>query len=191
MIGAGFGAAVLPRTSQSVADSGDARIIDRVGESSCRAVIAQHLDGRRRGVRHAPTRRLRAGRTTARRTASSFRPRSGASGTGRSPDACTSPQNADLIAASAQLVCITHPFHPFAGRQLVCVGERYNRFGKRLLLRIDNGTICSVPPQWTDAIAPDPEVVVGQGRALFRVVDLMGLALLVERISAERRSDKM
>ena len=31
---------------------------------------------------------------------------------------------------------IIHPFHPFADRQLVCVGERYNRYGKRLLLRI-------------------------------------------------------
>ncbi len=82
---------------------------------------------------------------------------------------------------------MTHPFHPFAGRQLVCVGERYNREGKRLLLRVDDGTICSVPPQWTDMAAPDPEVLVGQGRALFRVVDLMGLARLVEQLSAGRR----
>jgi hypothetical protein len=34
-----------------------------------------------------------------------------------------------------QLVRVTHPFHPFADRQLVCVGERHNRSGKRLLLR--------------------------------------------------------
>jgi hypothetical protein len=86
---------------------------------------------------------------------------------------------------------VTHPFHPFADRRLVCVGERHNRSGKRLLLRIDDGTICSVPPQWTDALALDPEVVIGRGQALLRVVDLMGLARLVEQLSARRWSHDM
>lgn len=104
---------------------------------------------------------------------------------------CNSPPKADLTGASAQLVRVTHPFHPFAGWQLVCVGERHNRSGKRLLLRIDDSTICSVPPQWTDAAAPDPEVVIGQGRSLLRVVDLVGLARLVEQLSARRRSHDM
>jgi hypothetical protein len=83
-------------------------------------------------------------------------------------------------------VRITHPFHPFGGRQLVYVGERYNRSGKRLLLRADDGTVCSVPPQWTDAVAPDPEVGMGQERALFRVVDLLELAVLVMRLCQGR-----
>ncbi|MBV8921262.1 DUF5372 family protein [Bradyrhizobium sp.] len=81
---------------------------------------------------------------------------------------------------------ITHPFHPFGGRQLLCVGERYNRSGKRLLLRIDDTIVCSVPPQWTDAATPDPEIVIGQGRALFRVADLLELANLVSRLCQER-----
>ncbi|MDW3689279.1 DUF5372 family protein, partial [Cupriavidus sp. CV2] len=42
-------------------------------------------------------------------------------------------------------------------------------------LRVDDRTVCSVPPEWTDIAAPDPEVVMGQGRALFRVADLMAL----------------
>jgi hypothetical protein len=88
-----------------------------------------------------------------------------------------------------QLVRITHPFHPFSGRQLVCVGERFNRAGKRLLLRVDDSAICSVPPQWTDVVTPDPEVVMGQGRAPFRIADLVDLAQLVERLSSERRSE--
>jgi hypothetical protein len=53
--------------------------------------------------------------------------------------------NASSSAASTQLVRITHPFHPFGGRQLVCVGERYNRSGKRLLLRADDGTVLRIP----------------------------------------------
>ena len=78
---------------------------------------------------------------------------------------------------------ITHPFHPFSGRQLVCVGERYNRYGMSLLLQIEDESVCSVPPQWTDVVAPDPEIVMGEQRALFRMVDLLELARLVDRLS--------
>jgi hypothetical protein len=63
------------------------------------------------------------------------------------------------------------------------VGERYNRYGRRLLLRLDEAVVCSVPPQWTDLATPDPEIVLGEGRALFRVADLVELARLVEQIS--------
>ncbi len=77
---------------------------------------------------------------------------------------------------------MTHPFHPLSGRQLACVAERHNRYGKRLLLQVDAETVCSVPPQWTDAIVPDPEIAIGKRRALFRVADLMELAQLVARL---------
>jgi uncharacterized protein DUF5372 len=80
-------------------------------------------------------------------------------------------------------VSITHPFHPLSGQQLVCVGERYTRSGRRLLLHVDEATVCSVPPQWTDLVAPDPEIVIGAQRALFRVADLLELARLVEQLS--------
>jgi len=80
-------------------------------------------------------------------------------------------------------VRITHPFHPFSGRQLVCVGERYNRYGRRLLLQVDASTICSVPPQWTDLVAPDLEIAMSEGRALLRVADLMALSRLVARFN--------
>jgi hypothetical protein len=84
--------------------------------------------------------------------------------------------------ASTRLVRVTHPFHPLSGRQLACVGERYNRYGMRLLL-IDDESVCSVPPQWTDVVASDPEIVLGEQRALFRVVDLLELTGLVDRLS--------
>jgi len=82
-----------------------------------------------------------------------------------------------------QLVRVTHPFHPFSGREFICVGERSNRSGKRLLLRVDDQTICPIPPQWTDADCPDPEVIIGQDRALFRLADLLELATLVSRLT--------
>jgi len=79
-------------------------------------------------------------------------------------------------------VRVTHPFHPLSGQQLVCVGERYNRYGMRLLLRADDGSICSVPRQWTDLVAVDPEVAVGGQRVHLRVTDLVELARLVARL---------
>ena len=98
-----------------------------------------------------------------------------------------------LRSASLQFVRVTHPFHPLFGRQLPCVGKRYNRYGKRLLLQVDDAAVWSVPPQWTDLAGPDPEVVMGDGRALLRAVDLMELASLVKRLSdrlASRSSSK-
>lgn len=62
------------------------------------------------------------------------------------------------------------------------MGERFNRYGKRLLLQVGEETVCSVPPQWTDQVERDTEIVMGQGRALLRVSDLMSLAQLVARL---------
>ena len=62
------------------------------------------------------------------------------------------------------------------------MGERYNRYGMTLLLQIDDETVCSVPPQWTDVVAADPEIAMGGHRALFRVADLLELAGLVDRL---------
>lgn len=78
---------------------------------------------------------------------------------------------------------VTHPFHPLGGQQLPCVGERYNRYGMTLLLETSDGAVCAVRPHWTDVVAPDPEVVLGGQRALFRVADLLELVRLVDRLS--------
>lgn len=78
---------------------------------------------------------------------------------------------------------ITHPFHPLSGQQFVCVGKRYTRYGMRLLLQVDEQSVCCVAPQWTDLVPPDPEIVMGQGRALLRVADLVELTRLVLRLS--------
>ena len=78
---------------------------------------------------------------------------------------------------------VTHPFHPLRGQQLPCVGERYNRYGMTLLLETSDGAVFAVRPHWTDVVAPNPEVVLGGQRALFRVADLLELARLVDRLS--------
>jgi len=85
---------------------------------------------------------------------------------------------------------VTHPFHPLSGRQLLCVGERYNRYGTTLLLETGNGTVCAVRPQWTDVVARDPEIILGGQKALFRVADLLELVHLVDRLSGCDRSER-
>jgi hypothetical protein len=85
---------------------------------------------------------------------------------------------------------VTNPFHPLSGRQLLCVGERYNRYGITLLLEADEGAVCTVRPQWRDVVAPDPEIVLGGQRALFRVADLLELARLVDRLSGRDSSGR-
>jgi hypothetical protein len=93
---------------------------------------------------------------------------------------------------ATHLVRVTHPFHPLSGQQLVWIGERSNRSGRRLLLRTDDSCVWSVPEQWTDLAAPDPEVVLGAGRALCRLRDLVELARLVARLGgrgAEEAAD--
>jgi hypothetical protein len=51
-----------------------------------------------------------------------------------------------------------------------------------LLLKADDGAVYAVRPQWTDVMAPDPEIVLGEQRALFRVTDLLELLRLLDRL---------
>lgn len=81
---------------------------------------------------------------------------------------------------------VTHPFHPYSGQRAVCIAKRGNRAGKRWLLRFDDGQICSVPPQWTDATDPDLEVVAGVGRALCGLTDLLELSELVAHLMSQK-----
>jgi hypothetical protein len=105
--------------------------------------------------------------------------------TSRAPDACTSIRNAGGSSAPLELATVTHPFHPYCGQQGECVARRGNRSGKRWLLRFADGRICSVPPQWTDAGAPDPEGIVAVGDALCSFADLLELSELVARLMLE------
>ena len=115
-------------------------------------------------------------------------PRSVATRSGRAQAVCNSVRNAGTPIAPQQFVAVTHPFHPYAGQRGFCVGERANRAGKRLLLRFDDGRICVVPPQWTDAVAPDLEVSMGSDRAPCRLTDLLELALFMARLTSKRRA---
>ena len=51
-------------------------------------------------------------------------------------------------------------------------------------MEVDKDIVCSVPPHWTDLVAPDLEMVLSDGRAFFRVGDLLGLAQMVAMLGA-------
>ena len=117
------------------------------------------------------------------------RPSPRAKRNGPSRGVCTSIRNAGMSPASPHLVTVTHPFHPYSGQVGVCIARRGNRSGKLWLLRFADGRIFSVPPQWTDAADPDPEVSAGRGRALCSLGDLLELGELVTHLMQQRSGD--
>ena len=78
---------------------------------------------------------------------------------------------------------MTHPFHPRHGRDYVVVAVR-NTWGEdRVFFLDEDGTQRSLPCVWTDVAAPDPFVVVAAGRSALRLVDLLDLAALLDRLA--------
>ena len=57
-------------------------------------------------------------------------------------------------------------------------------------MQVDDATVRSVPPQWTDLAAPDPEIVIGEQRALFRMADLLELARLIDKLGGRYTGKK-
>jgi len=79
---------------------------------------------------------------------------------------------------------VTHPFHPWSGREFVFVAARQTWGEERVFFLDEGGTQHSLPVGWTDAVAPDVFVAMAAGRSPFRVEDLVGLAELIDRFRA-------
>jgi hypothetical protein len=78
-------------------------------------------------------------------------------------------------------VRVTHPFHPWAGREFEFVKRRHNWRADRVYVRDGEGELISLPAGWTDVVAADPFVVVAGGRAPFHLAGLLELAELIGR----------
>jgi len=76
---------------------------------------------------------------------------------------------------------VTHPFHPWRGREFVFIASRQNWGEDRVPFFDEDGVRRSLPRAWTDAADVDPFVALAAGRSPFRVEDLLEL---VERIAA-------
>jgi hypothetical protein len=77
---------------------------------------------------------------------------------------------------------VTHPFHPLAGRDFEFVEHRLNWGEDRVWLRDEAGDLFSVPAGWTDAVAPDPFIVMAAGRCPFTADGLLAVADMVARL---------
>jgi hypothetical protein len=76
-------------------------------------------------------------------------------------------------------VRVTHPFHPLRGQEFTHVAKRSNRHGERVWYEAPDGSVASIPRAWTDLAAPDPFVMLAEGKAHFRPEDLVELAEFV------------
>ncbi len=90
----------------------------------------------------------------------------------------TAPRSED----SREFLEITHPFHPLCGKRFELILCNYNPIPGRVFYCDEDGRIRPIPIAWTSLAEPDPFCVVSDGKALFRVEDLLELARLIRRI---------
>jgi hypothetical protein len=96
------------------------------------------------------------------------------------------PSNAPHGDAEKRCFRITHPYHPLFDRVLELVTCRQNWGEDRLWFYDREGHLASVPASWTDIAAVDPVVVVGAGRSLFRVTDLLHLVQRIRSLETDQ-----
>jgi hypothetical protein len=77
---------------------------------------------------------------------------------------------------------VTHPFHPFHGRQLELVNYTLCWGEARVYFYDDRNRLCSMPAAWTSVGPIDPFVKVSAGRSPFRVTDLLELSRMIHEI---------
>jgi hypothetical protein len=77
---------------------------------------------------------------------------------------------------------VTHPFHPRRGEELEYFEYRRDWSGQRVYFHDESGCLTSMPAEWTSVVPPHPLQVIGEGRARFRLDDLLGLCELLEWI---------
>jgi hypothetical protein len=84
---------------------------------------------------------------------------------------------------------VVHPYHPLFQQEFELVTCRQNWGEDRVWFHDRNGLLRSIPTNWTDAGGIDPFVVVAAGRSLFRITDLLELALRIQALRPEQVGD--
>jgi hypothetical protein len=86
---------------------------------------------------------------------------------------------------------VTHPFHPWVGREFVFVAVRQTWGEDRVFFFDEDGSLRSLPTGWTDACAPDMFVLLAAGRSALRVKDLLVLVELLDGLRALGAADEV
>ena len=88
--------------------------------------------------------------------------------------------NALDVGGDQRTVRVTHPFHPWLGREFVFVAVRQTWSQDRVFFLDEEGRQFSLPVGWTDAAEPDTFVAIAAGRCPFRFADLVELRGLID-----------
>jgi hypothetical protein len=80
---------------------------------------------------------------------------------------------------------VTHPFHPWKGREFSLVTYRTNWGEDRVYFHDEQGRLISLPARWTNVLPPEPLVVMAEGRSAFRVDDLLQLVALIHQLDSQ------
>jgi hypothetical protein len=80
---------------------------------------------------------------------------------------------------------VTHPFHPWKGREFTLVSYRKNWGEDRVFFDAGGNCLVSLAAGWTDFLPPDPLVALAEGRSPLRADDLLQLAELLRQIAPE------
>ncbi|UQA91340.1 DUF5372 family protein [Streptomyces halobius] len=89
------------------------------------------------------------------------------------------------------VVRVTHPFHPWHGREFAFVDRCLAWDVDRVSFLDENGEVASLPAAWTDIDPVDPFVVVADGPCPFRVQDLLAAADLLDALRSRTVGKKM
>ena len=75
---------------------------------------------------------------------------------------------------------VVHPFHPLCGQEFEQLSSREGLPEDRLYFEDHDGRAASIPKHFTDLGPIDPVIIMGRGRSLFRIRDLLELCSLIE-----------
>jgi hypothetical protein len=81
---------------------------------------------------------------------------------------------------------VTHPFHPWRGRQYELLYVRQDWGEWRVAFFDEEQCWRSLPVAWTSVAPHDPFVQVAAGRSPFRFADLLRLSQLIESLTPDR-----
>ena len=86
---------------------------------------------------------------------------------------------------------MTHPFHPWHGREFVLLAVRQTWSQDRVFFLDEDGCQYSLPVGWTDVVEPDVFVTAAAGRCWFRIGDLTALAGLIDGLRGADSSEEV
>ena len=99
------------------------------------------------------------------------------------PAVCPASSTALDPVGDQRIVRVTHPFHPWSGREFVFLAVRQTWSQDRVFFLDGDGRQFSLPVGWTDAAEPDVFVTLAAGRCPFRFADLVELRRLIDGLS--------